>query len=560
MVEILIKRSTVAGKAPTALKTGELAVNIPDKKIWIGDAAGAAALLFNAAAYLPLAGGTMTGTINVPNGINAINTASGFNIIGSAAGLTVRLNTTNLLAYGVNQIDAYKPIQLPADPVNNLHAATKQYVDNKLSTALLPTPTPTRLGGVFSGEAAVGDTMYGVDTSGAPIFKKIAVPYPTATTLGGVKSAGPNANQYVSGVDAFGALTFGDLPAASTPYVLPPPTASALGGVYYAAPKPGFAIAGIDVDGAVLYGALPADYTLPTASATVLGGVKVGANLSIDANGVLSATASGGTTYTLPIASAVTLGGIKIGNGLTIDANGVVTANAAGQYVNKTGDVMSGPLRFSPSSYSGGYNGTDAYLYMDTVLLRCIVPSGKQAWVADPQTGLVQFLAGVMPQCAYVPANANDLVNKTYADKMLPLAGGTMTGTIIMPTSVAGFQYGTTGYNVFGGSGGVAIRSNTTNLVTFASANVTYGVPMITPATGVGVQFGSAGATLSRGSAATKIAVNGMLELPTTVPVGQEAISKVYADGAYAPKVVVADMQSQIDALKAEIATLKGAA
>ena len=44
---------------------------------------------------------------------------------------------------------------------------------------------------------------------------------------------------------------------------------------------------------------IPADiekYTLPTASATVLGGVKVGANLSIDASGVLSAT---DTTYEL---------------------------------------------------------------------------------------------------------------------------------------------------------------------------------------------------------------------------------------------------------------------
>lgn len=34
-------------------------------------------------------------------------------------------------------------------------------------------------------------------------------------------------------------------------------------------------------------------YTLPTASTTVLGGVKVGTNLSIDGNGVLSATGGG---------------------------------------------------------------------------------------------------------------------------------------------------------------------------------------------------------------------------------------------------------------------------
>ena len=63
-------------------------------------------------------------------------------------------------------------------------------------------------------------------------------------------------------------------------------------------------------------------YTLPTASPTVLGGIKVGSNLSIDANGVLSA----GNSYVLPIASASVLGGIKVGTNLSIDANGVLSS------------------------------------------------------------------------------------------------------------------------------------------------------------------------------------------------------------------------------------------
>lgn len=70
-------------------------------------------------------------------------------------------------------------------------------------------------------------------------------------------------------------------------------------------------------------------YTLPIATATVLGGVKVGSGLSIDPiTGVL--TSSGGG-YTLPIASASTLGGIRIGSGLTVDpATGIVTATGSG--------------------------------------------------------------------------------------------------------------------------------------------------------------------------------------------------------------------------------------
>jgi hypothetical protein len=159
-----------------------------------------------------------------------------------------------------------------------------------------------------------------------------------------------------------------------------------------------------------------------------------------------------------------------------------------------------------------------------------IVPSGKQAYVIDPQTAVMQFLSAA-PQTAHTPTVDNDLVNKKYADNMLPLAGGTMTGTITMPSSKAAFQFGATGYNVFGGSGGVAVRSNTTNIVTFTGANVTNFVPLITPATGVGVQFGVSGATLSRGSAATKIAASGAIELPTTAPAAGEAVRRDYVDG-----------------------------
>jgi hypothetical protein len=69
---------------------------------------------------------------------------------------------------------------------------------------------------------------------------------------------------------------------------------------------------------------IPAAYTLPIASDSVLGGFKVGANLTIDpATGVLDANPG---AYTLPTASETTLGGIKIGSGLTIDGNGVLNA------------------------------------------------------------------------------------------------------------------------------------------------------------------------------------------------------------------------------------------
>ena len=73
----------------------------------------------------------------------------------------------------------------------------------------------------------------------------------------------------------------------------------------------------------IISGAINNTYSLPTASTTILGGVKVGNNLSIDGTGILSATA-----YTLPTASTTILGGVKVGNNLSIDGTGILSATA----------------------------------------------------------------------------------------------------------------------------------------------------------------------------------------------------------------------------------------
>lgn len=52
----------------------------------------------------------------------------------------------------------------------------------------------------------------------------------------------------------------------------------------------------------------PPAYTLPIATATVLGGIKIGEGLSISEDGTVSVT---GSSYVLPAATATTLGGIK---------------------------------------------------------------------------------------------------------------------------------------------------------------------------------------------------------------------------------------------------------
>ena len=73
-------------------------------------------------------------------------------------------------------------------------------------------------------------------------------------------------------------------------------------------------------------------YALPIASATDLGGIKVGSGLQIDGLGVLSTTGSGGTPYTLPVATETQLGGIKVGTGLAVTLEGVLSNTNATPY------------------------------------------------------------------------------------------------------------------------------------------------------------------------------------------------------------------------------------
>ncbi len=71
-------------------------------------------------------------------------------------------------------------------------------------------------------------------------------------------------------------------------------------------------------------------YTLPTASAEIKGGIKIGAGLSMSGEVLNNTNPTPPTPYTLPTASDETLGGVKIGSGINIDENGVISASGGG--------------------------------------------------------------------------------------------------------------------------------------------------------------------------------------------------------------------------------------
>lgn len=144
------------------------------------------------------------------------------------------------------------------------------------------------------------------------------------------------------------------------------------------------------------------DYTLPTASGSTLGGIKLGTGLSIDGNGVVSVS-GGSSDYTLPTATTSVLGGVKVdGTTITI-SNGIITAVGGGSGGISIGDV---------SSYltTNGYTTTT---YVDNQISNLV----------DGAPTLLNTLNELAAALADNPNFATDVLLKT---------GGTMTGALTL--------------------------------------------------------------------------------------------------------------------------------
>ena len=92
--------------------------------------------------------------------------------------------------------------------------------------------------------------------------------------------------------------------------------------------------------------------SLPVASSSTLGGVKIGSGLTVAADGTISAAAA----YTLPTASSSVKGGIKVGTGLTMSSETLnhsnsVTAKTAYGSTSTTASANGGSITVTDIKY-----------------------------------------------------------------------------------------------------------------------------------------------------------------------------------------------------------------
>lgn len=106
-------------------------------------------------------------------------------------------------------------------------------------------------------------------------------------------------------------------------------------------------------------GEVISSYSLPIASTSELGGVKVdGTTITIDDKGIIH----GSSTYELPVASPTTLGGVKIDNDTIKINDGVISADVIGNWT-------------SGVSYPVGY-----FVVYNNKLYECILANNDAEW------------------------------------------------------------------------------------------------------------------------------------------------------------------------------------
>jgi hypothetical protein len=288
------------------------------------------------AATVSTLGGIIVGS-NLTVTANGTLSATGGGAVSSVAGRTGAVTLTTADVSGLGTVATL-------DVAAAGNATTSQVVkgnDTRLSDSRTPSSTLSHA----STHAAAGSDPVTLSTSQITGLGSLAT---QSGTFSGTSSGTNTGDQTIS-------LT-GDVTGSGTGSFAATLAASgATAGTYTSVT--------VDTKGRVTAGTNPAGYSLPTATASVLGGIKIGSGLSIDGSGVV--TAAG--TYTLPSATVSTLGGVIVGSGLsvssgTLSANVTSVAGRTGAVTIAYSDLSGTPSTFAPSTHASSHasGGADA--------------------------------------------------------------------------------------------------------------------------------------------------------------------------------------------------------
>ena len=349
-----------------------------------------------------------------------------------------------------NPVDATKIPVVDSGATKTVSASSlATYVSGRIPWAsVLPTASTTVLGGVkidgvtvtingsgqlvsnFAGGAVSGATTFSstVNITGNVVSPATAVgnviafnygnqaAFPTASTYrGAIVHSHADGRMYMSHNGWQPMALLSDI----TSYSLPTATTTVLGGVK---------IDGSTItinDSGVISAAIGSVYTLPTATTTVLGGVKIdGSTITINGSGVISSASA----YTLPTATTTVLGGVKVdGSSVTINGSGVITANYTTYTLPTATTTVLGGVKIDGSTIT--INGSG-------------VISSASAYVLPTATTTV--LGGVKVDGSTITINGSGVIAATGAGAVIYKGtwnASSNTPTLANGTGTAGWQY-----------------------------------------------------------------------------------------------------------------------
>ena len=224
--------------------------------------------------------------------------------------------------------------------------------------------------------------------------------------------------------------------------------------------------------------------SLPIATPTTLGAIKVGANLTITEDGVLNAQAGGGG------GGSYTAGPGIIITGESIQADNTYLNNNL-SFLKLSGGTLTGALELGENKITGVANGTDSHDAVNFAQLTVIgdqvqgiidgtipVTPGDLPVASASVLGAVKIGSGIaVTGEGVISVDGSYFTSNPASLPYLPLAGGTMTGNVTLGES-ANINGSAGNVKIGVGADGVKISDESSDVASFNTGAIALSAPV----------------------------------------------------------------------------------